>query len=77
MTRALGLYGTASGRLLKANLSSYRSGERELLLPLLPVLQSDDLLILDREFPAVWLFALLQHECRPFLARVGGAQGRQ
>jgi hypothetical protein len=51
MARALGLYGTASGRLLKANLASYRSGERGLLLPLLPVLQSDDLLILDRGFP--------------------------
>ena len=74
MARALGLYSTASGRMLKANLSGYHGGERELLLPLLPALQPDDLLLLDRGFPSVWLFALLQRQRRPFLARIDGGQ---
>ena len=74
MARALGLYSTASGRMLKANLSGYRGGERELLLPLLPTLQPDDLLLLGRGFPSAWLFALLQQQRRPFLARIDGGQ---
>lgn len=74
MARALGLYATASGRMLKANLAGYAAGERELLLPLLPSLAQDDLLVLDRGFPAVWLFALLQQQGRHFLARIDGGQ---
>lgn len=74
MARALGLYAAASGRMLKADLSGYAAGERELLLPLLPSLAQDDLLVLDRGFPAVWLFALLQQQDRHFLARIDGGQ---
>ncbi len=74
MARALGLYSTASGRMLKAALAGYKAAERELLLPLLPSLNQDDLLILDRGFPAVWLFALLQQQGRHFLARIDGGQ---
>ena len=74
MARALGLYSTASGRMLKAALAGYKAAERELLLPLLLSLNQDDLLILDRGFPAVWLFALLQQQGRHFLARIDGGQ---
>jgi Transposase DDE domain len=74
MARALGLYSTASGRMLKAALAGYKAAERELLVPLLPSLNQDDLLILDRGFPAVWLFALLQQQGLHFLARIDGGQ---
>jgi len=74
MARALGLYSTASGRMLKASLAGYETAERELLTPLLPHLNPDDLLVLDRGFPAVWLFALFQQKQRHFLARIDGGQ---
>lgn len=74
MARALGLYSTASGRMLKAILAGYGAAERALLVPLLAHLNPDDLLVLDRGFPAVWLFALLQQRQRHFLVRIDGGQ---
>lgn len=74
MARALGLYDTASGRMLKAVLADYRAAERTLLAGLLPELGSDDLLVLDRGYPALWLFALMRQLGRPFLTRIDGAQ---
>jgi hypothetical protein len=57
MVRALGLYSPASRRMLKATLAGYEAAERALLVPLLPQRNVDDLQVLDRGFPAVWLFA--------------------
>lgn len=74
MARALGLYSTASRRMLKAVLAGYEAAERALLVPLLAQLDADDLLVLDRGFPAVWLFALCQQRQRHFLARIDGGQ---
>ena len=74
MARALGLYSTASRRMLKATLAGYEAAERALLVPLLPQLNVDDLLVLDRGFPAVWLFALCQQRQQHFLARIDGSQ---
>ena len=74
MARALGLYSSATGRMVKAVLAGYTAAERPLLVPLLAHLQPDDLLVLDRGFPAVWLFALLQQQQRHFLARIDGGQ---
>jgi hypothetical protein len=74
LARALGLYSTASRRMRKAVLAGYEAAERALLANLLPHLAQDDLLLLDRGFPAIWLFALLQQRQRPFLARIDGAQ---
>jgi len=74
MARALGLYSSATGRMVKAVLAGYTAAERSLLVPLLAHLQPDDLLVLDRGFPAVWLFALLQQQQRHFLARIDGGQ---
>jgi hypothetical protein len=70
MARALGLYDTASGCLFKTVLADYHAAERTLLTGLLPERGTDDLLVLDRGYPALWLFALLQQLGRPFLARI-------
>lgn len=72
--KALGLYSTVSGRLLKTVLADYRSAERFLLMPVLPELNPDDLVILDRGYPAAWLFAAFGQCHRHFLSRIDGAQ---
>lgn len=74
LARALGLYATDARLMLKATLAPYRTGERALLATLLPHLATDDLLLMDRGFPAVWLFTLLQQRGLPFLARLDGTQ---
>jgi hypothetical protein len=74
LARALGLYATDARLMLKATLAPYLTGERALLASLLPHLDSDDLLLMDRGFPAVWLFTLLQQRGLPFLARLDGTQ---
>lgn len=48
--------------------------ERVLLVPLLPQHGRDDFLIMDRGFPSVWLFTLLQQRQLLFLARMDGNQ---
>lgn len=74
LARALGLFATTSRLMLKAVLGRFDEAERALLVQLLPHLAGDDLLILDRGFPAVWLFTLLQQRGLPFLARMDGTQ---
>lgn len=72
LARALGLFATTSRLMLKAVLGRFDEAERALLAQRLPHLAGDDLLILDRGFPAVWLFTLLQQRGLPFLARMDG-----
>ena len=74
LARALGLFATTSRLMLKATLAPFAIGERVLLASLLPHLADDDLLIMDRGFPAIWLFTLLQQRAVPFLARMDGTQ---
>jgi len=74
LARVLGLFTTASKLMIKTVVARYDNGERALLAQLLPHLASDDLLIMDRGFPAVWLFSLLQQRGLPFLARMDGNQ---
>lgn len=74
LARALGRYATDARLMRKATLAPYRTGERALLATLLPHLDTDDLLLMDRGFPAVWLFTLLQQRGLPFLARLDGTQ---
>lgn len=74
LARALGLFATPSKLMIKTVLGRFDDAERTLLLQLLPHLASDDLLIMDRGFPAVWLFTLLQQRQLPFLARMDGNQ---
>ena len=68
MARALGLYDTASRHLFKTVLADYHAAERTLLTGLLPERGTDDLLVLDRGYPALWLFPLLHQLGRPFTA---------
>jgi hypothetical protein len=72
LARALGLFSTASRRMVKAVLGRFDDAERALLVQLAPHLASDDLLIMDRGFPALWLFTFLQQRSIPFLARLDG-----
>jgi len=70
LARGLGLFASASRLMLHATLAPYASSERSLLVSLLGYLTGTDLLLLDRGFPAVWLFAWLQQRGLPFLARI-------
>lgn len=62
LARAMGLYAPASGLMHRALLGPYATDERSLLIELLPSLKADDLLVLDRGFPAYWLLAYLQQQ---------------
>lgn len=70
LARVFGLYATASKLMLKALVTPYKCDERSLLIKALPTLSSTDLLLLDRGFPALWLFALLKQLAIPFLMRI-------
>lgn len=74
LARALGLFAATSKLMIKTVLGRFDDAERALLAQLLPNLLGDDLLIMDRGFPAVWLFTLLQQRQLPFLARMDGNQ---
>jgi Transposase DDE domain len=74
LARVLGLFATTSKLMLKAQVARYAESERGLLVSLLPHLSVNDLLIMDRGFPAIWLFTLLQQRGLPFLARMDGNQ---
>lgn len=74
LARTLGLFACASKLMLKTAIGRFEDAERALLVSLLPHLRRDDLLIMDRGFPAVWLFTLLQQRGLPFLARIDSNQ---
>jgi len=74
LARALGLFATTSKLMIKAVVGRFDDAERPLLAQLLPHLDQGDLLVMDRGFPAVWLFTLLQQRQIPFLARMDGNQ---
>jgi len=70
MTRCLALFSTATKQFLHIEIGNYSQGERALLVKSLEHLQGDDLLLMDRGYPAWWLFALLQQRGRHFCARI-------
>jgi hypothetical protein len=74
LARGLGLLATASRLMICSALDRFDAPERVMLAGLLPALNSQDLLIMDRGFPAVWLFTLLQQRGIAFLARMDGNQ---
>lgn len=53
-----------------AALAPWRQGERAVFDPLLDVLRPNDLVLMDRGYPALWLFALLQSRGVQFCARL-------
>lgn len=67
LARASALCEVSTGLILLADLASDAKDERSMLAAQLDHLQPDDLLVLDRGYPANWLFALLyakqQHFC--------------
>jgi hypothetical protein len=70
MAMAFGLYEVVSGMMLHAELHGAGSRDRDLLACSLEHVRPDDLLLLDRGFPAYWLLAwMLQHR-RAFCIRV-------
>ena len=74
LARALGLFATRSRLMLHSALDRFDRSERSLLVSVLRYLESTDLLIMDRGFPAIWLFVVLLQRGIPFLARIDGTQ---
>ena len=77
MARVVGLLAVTSNQMLHAEIGSYADGERSLLLRALGVLSADDLLVLDRGYPAWWLFALFAQRGVAFCADLRPPQPRQ
>jgi hypothetical protein len=72
MARCVALLATATRQVLDIVVGRYDDGERALLLRSLGVLKSDDVLVLDRGYPAWWLFAALQDKAVQFCMRLDG-----
>ena len=71
MARLLGLLAVASRQMLHVEIGGYGEGERSLLVRCcLGALSPTDLLVLDRGYPAWWLFALLAQKGIAFCARL-------
>lgn len=72
MARCVALHSVASKQWLEVIVGRYDEGERELLLRALAQINADDILVLDRGYPAWWLFAALQGRGITFCARIEG-----
>ena len=72
MTRCVALLATATRQMLDITVGRYDEGERALLLRSLEVLKNDDVLVLDRGYPAWWLFAGLYDRAVQFCMRLDG-----
>jgi hypothetical protein len=70
MARCVGLLSVATGQFLDASLGAYGQGERELVMQSLGRLRADDVLVLDRGYPAWWLFGALQAKGLAYCARI-------
>jgi hypothetical protein len=60
---------------LHANVHSARLSERAMLMQALDMLAPDDVLVLDRGYPAAWLVALLNARGIRFVMRCDNASG--
>ena len=63
-------FATATRQLLEVAVGRYDEGERAALLRTLGALKEDDVLVLDRGYPAWWMFALLQARNIAFCVRI-------
>jgi len=70
MTRCVPLFSAACRQFLEVIVGRYDEGERSLLLRALGALKSNDVLVLDRGYPAWWLFAALTSKGISFCARI-------
>jgi hypothetical protein len=72
MARCVVLFCVASKQWIEVAVGRYDQGERELLLHSLAQVKQNDLLVLDRGYPAWWLFAAMQLKGVDFCARIEG-----
>ena len=80
MARVVGLLAVGANQMMHAEIGSYADGERNLLVRALGALSAGDLLVLDRGYPAWWLFALFGQRGVAFCARLdscGYAKAKQ
>lgn len=70
MARGVALMSVATGQFLDVRLGAYEQGERALLMGALDALRTDDVVVLDRGYPAWWLFAALQARKVNFCTRI-------
>ena len=70
MARLVGLFAVASKQMLHVQIGGYDKGERGLLVRCLHALSSTDLVVMDRGYPAWWLFALFSQKGLAFCARL-------
>lgn len=64
------LYDTLNKIVITGSLTAYPANERKILANELDKLNKNDLLLLDRGYPAVWLFALLFSKNLQYVARL-------
>ena len=77
MARASQLYDVLNHLTLDATIQPYGEGERDLALEHGPSLLKNDLVLLDRGYPAFWFYAWLLSENVHFCARVSLGSWRQ
>ena len=70
MARCVALFSTATRQVLEVAVGRYDEGERAQLLRALGALKEDDVLVLDRGYPAWWIFALLELRNIAFCVRI-------
>lgn len=77
MARIVGLLAVASKQMLHVEIGGYDVGERGLLSRCLGALCATDLLVLDRGYPAWWLFALFGQRGLAYCARLDACGHRE
>lgn len=70
MAKVLSFYDPLNKFTLHSTFNNYKADERFQLFESLDVLDSNDLILLDRGFPAFWLFSAMFHQNLNFLCRV-------
>ena len=70
MARVVALLAVASNQIVHTVIGAFSLGERSLLVRALGALSARDLLVLDRGYPAWWLFAVLGQRGIGFCARI-------
>ncbi len=70
MAKVLGLYDPLNGYVIDNEIGPFKSDERKQLYSLLHRLNSNDLLLLDRGFPAYWIFSAFISKQLNFLCRL-------
>lgn len=70
MAQVLGLYDPLNAYMIDCEIGGFKSDERKQLYSLLDRLRKNDLLLLDRGFPAYWVFSAILSQGTNFLCRL-------